>query len=68
VEAFGGAFDPVAALLAPDGTVIAEGDDSAASLNPDFTLVMPATGTYTLRVNGYGVSGGAVAISVELLL
>jgi hypothetical protein len=68
VEAFGGAFDPVAALLAPDGTVIAEGDDSAASLNPDFTLVMPATGTYTLRVNGYGASGGAVAISVELLL
>jgi hypothetical protein len=68
VESFDGVFDPVAALIDPTGAVAAEGDDSPGSLNPDFGLLTSLTGTYTLRVNGYGMSGGAVAISVELLL
>ena len=61
-------LDPVAALIAPDGAVIAQGDDSENSLNPIFEAVLPVTGTYLLRINGYNGTTGAVEVLVEGLL
>lgn len=58
--------DPVVAVLAADGSVIAEGDDSADGLNPDLRFVIPQDGTYTLRASAYNSAGGAVTIRVEL--
>ena len=59
-------FDPVAALIGPDGSVIAEGDDSDGTLNPRFMTTLPTDGTYQVRVNGY-LSGGPFALVVERL-
>lgn len=67
VRAANSTLDPVAVLIAPDGTVIAEGDDSGTTLNPDFTALLPDDGTYTVRVNGY-LSGGNFELVVALLL
>ncbi|MBC7814305.1 MAG: PPC domain-containing protein, partial [Burkholderiales bacterium] len=61
------AFDPVAALLGPDGEVIAQGDDENG-LNPLFTSQLPADGTYTVRVNGYGLAQGDFEVQVEAFL
>lgn len=60
-------LDPVAVLLAPDGTELATGDDSATSMNPDFVITLPADGTYTVRVNGY-LSYGAFALRVAAIV
>jgi hypothetical protein len=57
----------VAALLDSSGATVAEGDDSGDSLNPDFQVLLPEDGTYNLRINGYGDSGGSVSVTVELL-
>ena len=65
VTALSPELDPVAALLAPDGTILAEGDDSDGSLNPAFEVTLPVTGTYLLRVNGYNASSGSVEVLVE---
>lgn len=62
----GTTFDPVAALLGPDGQIIAEGDDSEGDLNPRFMATLPQDGTYAVRVNGYLV-GGDYEVIVELL-
>lgn len=67
VIAADGAFDPVAALLGPEGAEIARGDDSAGDLNPRFIVELPADGTYTVRVNGY-LSGGDFTLLVTALL
>ncbi len=66
VQASTAGLDPVAVLIAPDGTVIAEGDDSGATLNPDFMALLPDDGTYTVRVNGY-LSGGAFELRIARL-
>ena len=60
-------LDPVAALIDPAGATLATGDDSAGSLNPDFSAFLSASGTYTLRVNSYGDIGGGVNVTVEIL-
>ncbi len=60
-------LDPVAALLNPDGEVIAEGDDDDA-LNARFEAELPEDGTYVVRVNGYGTTTGAFVLSVERLI
>ncbi|MCL4246634.1 MAG: hypothetical protein KJ065_00635 [Anaerolineae bacterium] len=60
-------LDPVAAVFAPDGTLLIEVDDSGASLNPQFDLDLPATGVYVLRVGSYGEAGGAFIARVERL-
>lgn len=65
ITALSADLDPVAALIAPDGTVVAEGDDSGGSLNPDFEAALPATGTYLVRVNAYNGAGGTVTVVVE---
>jgi hypothetical protein len=58
-------LDPVAELIAPDGSVIAQGDDGENSLNPEFEASLPVAGTYTLRVNGYNGTSGVVEVHVE---
>lgn len=60
-------FDPVAALIDPNGDVILEADDSEGSLNPIFSLTIPEDGTYNIRVNGY-LSGGQFDLTVSLVL
>ena len=64
-----GVFDPVAVLIAPDGQILAEVDDSPdGSLNPDLDIVLPADGTYRWRVNGYNGVGGAMDVRIERLI
>ncbi|MFN8379172.1 MAG: hypothetical protein U0452_10925 [Anaerolineae bacterium] len=69
VIAEGGVFDPVAALIAPDGSTLAQADDSLdGSLNTDLDIVLPASGTYVWRVNGYNGAGGPMEVRVERLV
>jgi hypothetical protein len=69
VIADGGEFDPVAALIAPDGRTLAQADDGTdGSLNPDLVISLPATGTYRWRVNGYNGAGGGMTVRVERLV
>ncbi|MCB9451211.1 MAG: PPC domain-containing protein [Anaerolineaceae bacterium] len=63
----GSDFDPVAALIAPDGSEIATGDDSEGDLNPRFIASLPTDGTYTVRVTGY-LSSGAFTVTVDRLV
>jgi hypothetical protein len=62
----GSDFDPAAALIAPDGEVLIEVDDTEGDLNPRFNFELPADGTYNVRVNGY-ISGGPFEVLVEEL-
>lgn len=64
--ASGSDIDPVGTLLNPFGLEIASGDDSGGTLNADFEALLPETGTYTVRVNGY-LSSGAFELLVDLL-
>lgn len=59
-------LDPVAALIDPNGNVIAQVDDSNGLLNPTFTITLPDDGTYSIRVNGY-LSSGRFDLFVALL-
>lgn len=61
-----GEFDPVGALISPDGDVLTEVDDSDGDLNPTFVVELPAEGTYNVRVNGY-ITGGNYEVIVEVL-
>jgi hypothetical protein len=63
----GSSLDPVAAVLGPDGTIIAEQDDREGNLNPRFYVTLPEDGTYTVRVNGY-LSSGPFQLLVDLLV
>jgi len=60
-------LDPVVALLDPNGTVIAEADDSNGTLNPVLTTTLRESGTYSIRVNGY-LSSGTFDLSVAIEL
>ncbi len=62
----GSDLDPVVALIAPDGTVIDEADDTNGSLNPILIAELPQDGTYQVRVNGY-LSSGLFELIVTLL-
>lgn len=57
-------FDPKVRLIAPDGTVLAEDDDSGPDLNAlisEFTL--PRDGEYVIEVDGFrGASGDRVLL------
>ncbi len=59
-------LDPVAALLDPEGEILAEGDDSNGTLDARFRATLPEDGTYTVRINGY-LSSGAFDLFVRLL-
>lgn len=60
----GSGFDPVAALVGPDGVVLIEVDDSDGDLNARFVFDLPQDGTYNVRVNGY-LQGGPFVLTVE---
>ncbi len=62
----GSSLDAVAALIAPEGNVLAEGDDEDTNINPRFTAVLPVDGTYRVRVNGY-LTSGAFTLTVNAL-
>lgn len=72
VRALDNALDPRVALVSPAGTTLIENDDHRTtdqslgrfdSRIADFSL--PETGTYTMRVNGFGGSGGSFELTVE---
>ena len=68
VRAFpGSGLDAVAVLIDPQGREIAQGDDSPNSLDVDFVALLPADGSYQVRVNGY-LSEGAYEVRVSALL
>ncbi|MCS6835334.1 MAG: hypothetical protein NZ750_04870 [Anaerolineae bacterium] len=68
VRAFpGSGLDAVAALIDPQGREIAQGDDSPNSLDVDFVALLPADGSYQVRVNGY-LSEGVYEVRVSALL
>nr|PZN48429.1 MAG: hypothetical protein DIU68_21680 [Chloroflexota bacterium] len=62
----GSSLDPVVALVAADGTILARVDDYGDDLNPVLEYVLPATGTYFARVDGYQ-SSGAFEMTIEAL-
>ncbi len=62
----GSSLDAVAALLAPDGSVLAQGDDEDNNINPRFYVPLPVDGTYRVRVNGY-LTSGAFTLTVNAL-
>ncbi len=62
----GSPLDPVAALLAPDGTILAQGDDEDNNINPRFIAPLSVDGTYKVRVNGY-LTSGAFTLTVNQL-
>jgi len=67
VRAFpGSGLDAVAVLIDPQGREIAQGDDSPNSLDVDFVALLPADGSYQVRVNGY-LSAGLYEVRVALL-
>lgn len=53
VETTSGNLDPAAKLYAPDGTVIASGDDEVG-LNTRFSASLPVDGDYTVEVMRFG--------------
>lgn len=59
-------FDPVLAVLDPNGEIILEADDNANSLNPSVMMTLPEDGTYQIRVNGY-LSSGIFRATVAIL-
>lgn len=65
--ASGRSIDPVAALIAPDGTIIAEADDTNDSSTAEIIITLPVDGTYTARVNGY-LSAGVFTLTVDVLV
>jgi len=62
----GSPLDAVAALLAPDGSVLGQGDDEDNNINPRFYAPLPVDGTYRVRVNGY-LTSGAFTLTVKAL-
>ncbi|MBI1279668.1 MAG: hypothetical protein GC179_16185 [Anaerolineaceae bacterium] len=62
----GSSLDAVAALLAPDGSVLGQGDDEDNNINPRFYVPLPVDGTYRVRVNGY-LTSGAFTLTVNAL-
>jgi hypothetical protein len=60
-------LDPVLALLDSEGEVVASADDNGTDLNPVLEYELPADGTYTVRLNGYGETNGLVTLTVEAL-
>lgn len=64
------AFDAFIRLLLPGGDVLAEDDDSAGRLNPEVSVTLPESGTYTIVVTSFRAisSGGDDFASGEFTL
>lgn len=59
-------FDPMVAVIAPDGFTLAENDDAEdGTTNAALTLTMPQSDRYTVRVQNFGqTTGGAFQLQV----
>jgi hypothetical protein len=65
VTAISPELDPVAEIFGPDGNSVIFVDDGDFSRNPSFVVQLPSSGPFTLRINGYNGSSGAVEVSVR---
>ncbi|MBW4488754.1 MAG: PPC domain-containing protein [Trichocoleus desertorum ATA4-8-CV12] len=63
------AFDPMVAVIAPDGSTIAENDDGEdGTTNAALTLTIPQSDRYTIRVQNFGqTTGGSFQLQVTRL-
>ncbi len=60
-------FDPVLELLGPDGALVALDDDSGGALQPLLAdVILPADGTYTIRVRGFNDALDIGAYRIEV--
>lgn len=60
-------FDPVLELLGPDGALVALDDDSGGALQPLIAdVILPADGTYTIRVRGFNDALDIGAYRIEV--
>ncbi|WP_416665684.1 PPC domain-containing protein [Egbenema bharatensis] len=50
-------FDPYLFLIAPDGSIVAEDDDSGGNFNARIVMELPQSGTYTAIVNSFSAEG-----------
>lgn len=58
-------FDPVLALLGPNGAELAANDDADRSLNSRIVYAIPSNGTYTVLARSFGGNGGAYKVTVN---
>ena len=59
-------FDTYLGLLGPDGSVVAENDDSNGTTDSQITVSLPSSGTYTVIANSYDDTGrGSYYLVVE---
>jgi hypothetical protein len=60
------AFDPMVAVIAPDGSTLAENDDGEdGTTNAALTLTIPQSDRYTVRVRNFGqTTGGSFQLQV----
>lgn len=68
VQSAGEGFDPLLTLYSPDGSQLAQVDDtqgSANPLNPLLNTELPADGYYTIVVSSYGGGGGAYTLTLS---
>jgi len=64
VEGQSGGFDPKLTLYGPDGSQLAEVDDTNGLLNPLLNIELPDDGYYTIVVGSYTGAGGAYGLTV----
>jgi len=57
-------FDPKLTLYGPDGSQLAEVDDTNGLLNPLLNIELPDDGYYTIVVGSYSGAGGVYGLSV----
>ena len=57
--------DPYLILVGPDGSVVAENDDSGGTLDAALVTILAATGTYTIEATAFGGETGTYGLSVS---
>lgn len=57
-------FDPILALLGPDGNELATNDDSERTLNSRIVETLPRDGTYTIVARSFSGGGGNFKLTV----
>ncbi|NJM84749.1 MAG: tetratricopeptide repeat protein [Leptolyngbyaceae cyanobacterium RM2_2_21] len=57
-------FDPVLALLAPNGEEIAANDDYGGTLDATIVITLPSSGTYKVLARSYSGQGGNYTVTV----
>lgn len=67
LDATGGTLDPIATLLAPSGTVVAENDDvdtEGGDYNSYIAYTADTSGIYTVRASSYGETSGSYVLDI----